>query len=152
MVRTPQIPENGSAKKPSRRVYFHYSELEETHSVMWKPHSGEEGVKYSELAADLMRKPSEFKAAMLRAVNEWPKSCEFNFTGQSVNRQAWIGHAGCCLAVGSPEANTRQAWHMLNQSEQDVANQMADEAIEVWEKNYKARGKKCQRDQLELMF
>ena len=74
---------------------------------------------------------------MLRVVNEWPLSCEHNLTADC-NRQAWIGQAACCLALGVPEDITREAWHMLTQSQQDEANRKADEAILVWEEHQDA--------------
>jgi hypothetical protein len=118
------------------RVYYHYEQLEEFHAGMWKIVRGEMRKRYIELAANLMRDATAFKDAMLRAVREWPKSCEFNFTSDSVNRIAWLGHAGCCLGVGSPEEATRCGWHTLNQHEQDIANQVAAEALSTWEAAY----------------
>lgn len=118
------------------RVYYHYEELEEFHAGMWRIIRGERRKDFIRLAADLMRAPLAFKDAMLRAVREWPKSCEFNFTSDSVNRIAWLGHAGCCLGVGSPEEATRCGWHTLNQAEQDAANAVAAEALSTWEASY----------------
>jgi len=127
------------------RVYYHYEQLEEFHAGMWKIVRGEMRKQYIELAANLMRDATAFKDAMMRAVREWPKSCEFNFTSDSVNRIAWLGHAGCCLGVGSPEEATRCGWHTLNQSEQDLANEVAAEALSTWEASYYMVG-----SQLEL--
>lgn len=99
---------------------------------MWRKITGEERIKFQSLASVLMKNPSAFKSAMLRALDEWPFACEANFTAPSVNKQAWVGHAGCCLATGSPEEVTRSAWWTLTQPEQDLANRAADEVIEQW--------------------
>jgi hypothetical protein len=80
-----------------------------------------------------MRDPVKFKAAMVEGLTQWPKSCEMNLTAESVNRIAWLGHCGCCIATKSPEDCTRLGWHMLNQSEQDEANRVAAEVLELWE-------------------
>lgn len=115
------------------RRYFHYEELEEFNSGMWRIVRGEDRAKNSRAAADLMRSIYAFKEAMYRAIRDWPNSCMHNLTAESVNRIAWLGHAGCCLGVGSPEENTRIGWHMLNSREQDAANAAALEVLNYWE-------------------
>jgi hypothetical protein len=69
---------------------------------------------------------------MMEALDTWPKSCDANLTAESVNRIAWLGHAGCCIATKSPEEATRVAWHTLDQSEQDEANRAAEEVLNVY--------------------
>lgn len=118
------------------RVYYHYEQLEEYHAGMWKIVRGEARKTLIQRAADLMRRAQDFKAAMARAIREWPKSCEFNFTSDAVNRIAWLGHAGCCLGAGSPEEATRAGWHTLNQTEQDEANRVAQEVLDTWDHMY----------------
>lgn len=101
---------------------------------MWRIVHGESRERFAEAAAELMRDDAAFLAAMLRAVNEWPKSCEMNLTSVSTNHRAWFGHAGCFLATGSPEDCTRLGWHMLTEEEQDKANAQADIAIAEWQR------------------
>jgi hypothetical protein len=132
--------------KPRRR-YIAYRELEDTKAGVWRIASKEEREKYLPLAADLMKNPQAFLEAMRKALIEWPLTSNFHLSNPSLNRQAWIGHAGCCIGVNSPEEVTRLAWHTLNSAEQDEANRMADMAIEEWETKYgKAVGEGvCQR-------
>ena len=89
-------------------------------------------------AADLMRDSQRFMAAMTRALAEWPRSCLHNLTADGVNKLAWLGHAGCCLGVGSPEENTRIGWHLLNQAEQDEANRVAQAVLDSWSPKFGA--------------
>ena len=103
------------------RVFHHYEELEEFHAGMWRITRGQQRKANIEAAADLMRCPGEFKEAMRQALQDWPKSCEAALTSEDSNRIAWLGHAGCCLSVGSPEENTRAGWHTLTRDEQDAA-------------------------------
>jgi len=49
-----------------------------------------------------------------------------------LNQRAWIGHAGCFLATGSPEETTRLGWHELDDGEQYGANAAADAVIAEW--------------------
>jgi hypothetical protein len=116
-----------------RRVFHHYSECEEFRpDGMWRIVTGPATDGFIQASADLMRDCAAFLAAMVRAIEEWPKSCEMNLTAISMNHRAWFGHAGCFLATGSPEACTRLGWHTLDQSEQDAANATADLAIAEW--------------------
>lgn len=119
------------------RVYHHYEDLEEYHAGMWRIVRGKERQNNIEAAGDLMRCPDEFKEAMRQAITLWPKSCEANLTAEGVNRIAWLGHAGCCLAAGSPEENTRAGWHTLTVDEQNEANRVAGEILVEWEQLYK---------------
>jgi hypothetical protein len=126
----------------SDRVFHHYESLEEFHAGMWKIVRGKERKNHVANAADLMKQPCEFKDAMARALDEWPTSCEANLTAESVNRIAWLGHAGCCIATGSPEECTRVAWHTLNADEQRMANKVADEVLTTWLRRRRVETKK----------
>lgn len=123
-----------------KRVYRHYEELEEFHMGMWKIVRGEDRKRFMQAAADLMRDAPRFKAMMIRAVGEWPMSCEAALTADATNRIAWLGHAGCCIGAGSPEEATRAGWHTLNQAEQNEANRVAAEALAHWEETYQQPG------------
>lgn len=115
-----------------KRMYHHYEKWEEIHSGMWRNVQGIERKEYVRVASELMRNTDAFYAAMLRASQEWTFSCEAHLSG-GYNRQAWIGHAGCCLATHSPEDVTREAWHTLTQGEQDAANLAADKVLADWD-------------------
>jgi hypothetical protein len=133
---------------------MHYQECEEFSGDMWNEASGVAAVELEANAATLMRDQWSFLTAMCRAVDEWPNSCRVNMTAPTVNHLAWLGHAGCFLAVGSPEANTRRAWHTLSETEQNAANQAASEALAVWHIRdaERQREEQCQSGQLELTF
>jgi hypothetical protein len=115
-----------------KRVYHHYTKLEEFHAGMWSIVRGEDRQRNIEAAATLMRNPESFRRAMLRATKEWPRSCEHNLTADGANYLAWLGHAGCCIAVQSSEENTRCAWHTLTVTEQRLANEAAAEVLAQW--------------------
>lgn len=119
-----------------KRVFHHFSKMEEFHSVMWKRIDPTERDAAIEASAELMREPDSFAQACKRVVDEWPHSTEANLTASVINHQAWIGHAACCLNHGASEDLTRMAWRTLTQDEQDAANAAADEAIRYWEKKY----------------
>lgn len=133
------------------RVYHPYWLWEEWKMGMWRTALGKE-------RDDLLIKAIEFTGDakvygewMMKAVEAWPKSCEHNLSDVHINRQAWIGHAATCLALGCPEDITRLAWHHLTKEQQDEANAMADKAIAEWERMFEER-QKCQSAQLGLTF
>lgn len=126
------------------RQWFHYEQLEEYQRGMWRIVRGEQRSRNAEAAANLMRDPVAFKAAMYLAVRDWANSCLHNLTSDAVNKIAWLGHAGCCIGVGSPEENTRIGWHQLSPDEQDRANAAALEVLTYWESVH------AQDTQLEL--
>jgi|JI9StandDraft_1071089.scaffolds.fasta_scaffold17493_4 hypothetical protein len=117
-----------------RRVYRHYTDMEEYRpDGMWRNVAGQEQRQaYIDAASTLMADPVRFKDAMLRAIEEWPNSCEVAMTTPSLNHLAWFGHAGCCIATGSPEDCTRLAWHTLDEYEQAAANDVASQVIAEW--------------------
>lgn len=114
------------------RVYFPHTDLEECRDGMWKIVGGKAKAANSEAAAALMRDIPAFENAMMLAFEQWPNSCLHNLSAEDTNRLAWLGHAGCFLAKGSPEENTRCGWHMLTPAEQDAANAAAQRVLDAW--------------------
>ena len=115
-----------------KRIYHHYLLWEEIHQGMWRTLHGEARKPFLEAASQLMKNPSAFYLSMQRASVAWRHSCEVHLSG-GYNRQAWMGHAGCCFSVNSPEDITREAWHTLTMAEQDEANRMADLVLTEWD-------------------
>lgn len=119
-----------------KRVYHHYSQMEEFHSVMWKQIPVERRERAIAASVSLMRDVKAFELACDRVVAEWPNSAEANLTASVINHQAWIGHASCCINHGASEDLTRLAWRTLSQDEQDAANAAADRSIDKWRQAY----------------
>lgn len=70
------------------QVHYAYWDLEEHSAGMWRQVPVSDRDRYTHEAANLMRDPERFKYAMLRAVEEWPKSCEASMTTPSLNQRA----------------------------------------------------------------
>jgi hypothetical protein len=119
-----------------KRVFHHYKLCEEYKTNMWKQVPVADRQMYQDKSKQLMLDCDAFEAAMKRAVDEWPYSCECTFTAVVMNHQAWIGHAGCAINHNAPEDITRLAWRTLNKQQQDAANAAADRAIEYWKGKY----------------
>ena len=126
-------------------VFHHYKKWEETDSAMWKKVYGDDRKSLLEKAIEFTGDAELYGSFMLKVLDEWPFSCEQHLSHVDVNRQAWIGHAACCIALDCPEDITREAWHYLTREQQDAANAKADEAIAKWEEQ-------CRSGQQVLTF
>lgn len=138
-----------------KRIYHPYSMWEEYKAGMWRAIApGPERNEYLIKAIEFTGNAELYGKYMMKVADEWHYSCEHNLSCENMNRQAWIGHAATCLAIGCPEDITREAWHQLTQTQQDEANIKADEAISYWENKHLSRkvGMKCQSVQLEFQF
>jgi hypothetical protein len=118
------------------RVYRPYYEWEETAAGLWRRPTGDERSAWILRCAEFMAVTVNFRNGMLRAIEEWPNSCEVNFTSYASNRQAWLGHAACCISIGCPEEPTRAAWWTLTERQRVDADKAAAEVILIWEERY----------------
>lgn len=117
------------------RKHYPWHELEEYHpnGGMWAIVSNAlTRRKYILATQELMCDTQAFKEAMRTAVVKWPKSTSVAMTTPGLNKKAWLGHAGCFLATGSPEETTRLGWHELDEAEQFAANEAAEQIIYEW--------------------
>jgi hypothetical protein len=119
-----------------KKIWHHYLKWEDFQNGMYRTINGQERKEYLDRAIKFTGDHELYGASMLEVVKHWPVSCEQNLSSITMNRQAWIGHAGCCLAIGCPDDITREAWGNLTQEQQDLANAKADEAIALWEVEY----------------
>lgn len=122
------------------REYYPYWEWEEYTCEMWRSTTKQEEEELLKQAIEFTGDYKKYGEYMIQAVDQWPISCAQNLSCTGMNRQAWIGHAACCIALNCPEHITRKAWHHLTQEQQDLANAEADKAIKYWETDYAKRG------------
>jgi hypothetical protein len=119
--------------EPARVHYpWHMMEEYQPYGGMWATPRADDRADLIEAAEALMTDPVGFLAACAEATTEWPLSTSVALTTPGMNKRAWLGHAACFLATGSPEETTRQAWHLLDEAEQFAANDAADQAIAQW--------------------
>ena len=116
------------------RIYHPYWQWEEVDSNMWG--TVDDKKKYLDAAIEFTGDAELYGSWMVKVVRKWKYSCEHNLSNKTQNRQAWIGHAACALAMGCPENIIRSAWSYLSKEQQDEANAKADEAIQLWEDLY----------------
>lgn len=80
---------------------------------------------------DLLSDPLQFSHALLRVINEWVKSCEHYLSNDKMNRIAWLGQASLCISKGIP-STFRGGFNLLTQAQQNKANKLALEALNIW--------------------
>lgn len=116
-----------------KQIYHPYWNWECFKNGMWNKRPKEyeeiELPKIIEFTGDHIK----YGSAMMEAVKNWPVSCENFLSNASMNRRAYIGHAGCCILNGWPEYLVRQAWGKLTDMQRFLANKEADKAIRSWE-------------------
>lgn len=126
--------------KPTRKAYP-WQEMEEYHpdGGMWAIPKPGDRQRFADASEQLMADFPRFTSAMRRALFEWPRSVMVALGTPGMNHRAWLGHAGCFLATGSPEESTRIGWHQLDTGEQFGANAAADLVIIEWHRNQATR-------------
>lgn len=120
-----------------KQIYHPYTNWECFKNGMWNKLEAKEETEMLQIAIEFTGDYVKYGKAMLRAINEWPISCEHHLTDISINRKAYIGHCAVCLELGIPEYITRKAWGYLTQEQQDKANKQAENAIKQYEATYK---------------
>lgn len=135
------ITEAGLLKKNSKRIYHNYLDWEEFHAGMWRKVPSKDRARLVDTAEAFTGDAALYGEYMMRVIKMWPNSCEHNLTDRAMNRQAWVGHAACCMATGAPEDVTREAWWRLSEDQQNKANAQADIAIAAWERGESAKKK-----------
>jgi predicted phosphoadenosine phosphosulfate sulfurtransferase len=124
-----------------RQVFYHYKEWEDYKAGVWRSVPPPEAKEYLEWAVDFTGDHERYGEAMMKVVNKWPKTTRHHLTNPNINQKAWLGHAACCFENYCPEYIVRQAWGMLTEQQQILANNAAKVAILAWRKNYTSMGK-----------
>lgn len=119
-----------------KRIYHPYHIWEDYLNGMYEERK--DGKKQERIAqsVELLRNANELYAAMSYVANTWKYAAEVNLSNRGCNRQAWLGQAACCYVVHATEAEVRQAWNLLEDSERNAANTIADRVSYEWELKY----------------
>ena len=88
-----------------------------------------------------------FEQTLKKVIDEWPHSCEHNLTNESMNRIAWLGQASCAYAFGACAHQTRSAFKLLTDDQQQAANAMAEKYLNIWLERHLVRLKEIPRDE-----
>jgi hypothetical protein len=119
---------------PDWEIWHPYTTWEEMQFNMWG--NVKDRAQWLQQAIDFTGNHELYGSWMRKVINAWPYSCQQNLTKLDTNRKAWIGHAAVALAIQCPEDIVRQAWGFLTDEQQRLANQQAQQAIELWESKH----------------
>lgn len=100
--------------------------------------SKKEGMKAEEcekLYAEFLSDDEKFKNGLNGVLNDWINSCEHYLTNKAMNRIAWLGQAAMCYSTGVP-SKFCSGFNLLNNEQQEKANQIALEYLNIWMKKY----------------
>jgi len=81
------------------RIYHPYHLWEDWKFGMWRYTSEIEKAEYLQRAIEFTGNAELYGSYMLKVLDQWPYACEHNLSNRAINRQAWVGHAACCLAI-----------------------------------------------------
>jgi hypothetical protein len=128
-------------KEETKQVYHPYNLWEDHKHGFYDNISGRSKTEMIHKVVELFSNPTETNLYMNRVIKEWKFSCEHNFTNPSINKVAYLGQAACSLYAGVPSTVTMEAWHEVPQNYRDTADQIANDCIDKWTKNYE----QCQK-------
>lgn len=93
-----------------------------------------EELELSRQARALLCDPDQFREAAREMLREWPAAAEHNLMNMWSGRRSWVGQATCCYSLGATAADTRDAWGLMSNPQQRLANAVADQVIAEWRK------------------
>ncbi len=85
--------------------------------------------------ADYLSNDEKFKSGLQGVLDNWTNSCEHYLTNKAMNRIAWLGQAAMCYSTGIP-SKFCSGFNLLMTHEQDHANEIALEYLNIWMKKY----------------
>ena len=118
-----------------KRIWHPYTKWECYQHGMWRRVPRDQERELILKAVEFTGNAALYGSWMVKAVSVFKVSCEHHLSDQSLNKQAYIGHAACALALQLPEYIVRKAWGLLTQEQRDEANRKADYAVALWNKS-----------------
>ena len=119
-----------------KQVFYSWDKWEDYPSGFYDNISGKNKIEMIKNVIDFFSDKDTTKKYMDRVINEWPFSCEHNFTNPSINKIAYLGQSSLSLAYGIPSTITMEAWSKVPKEHQQKANEIAESCINEWFKNY----------------
>jgi len=117
--------------------YVPYWEWEDWLNGMWRKLPKDQEDEWVKRAVEFTGDHVRYGGAMKDVVKVWPRTMLNTLTNQSINRRAFLGHCACSLAFDCPEYITRKAWKMLTDMQRYLADKVAQETINEYERDYK---------------
>lgn len=118
-----------------KRIYHPYWLWEEFQNGFYESYSKKDFDIKKEKIVELFSCSEKTSHFMRRVINEFPYSCEHNFTNTSMNRIAFLGQCAALLYCNSPSELTMKSWSFVPEKFQNQANLIAEEIINNYVEN-----------------
>jgi len=136
-------------KRKIDRIYHHYEKWEDYLNGMYATPNRKDEHYLIQKSRELLSDKERLYLKMKEVTEKWIFASEQNLSNTSMNRQAWLGQASCCLCAGSQDSLTIIAWNQLEEIQRIEANKVADRVISEWEDGEKGEVQKCLNDTWE---
>lgn len=124
---------NDQPKIPEGRILHQWQEWECYPAGFYdeKPPEGMTNEEAELAYRDFLTDMDQFDEALGAVIDEWKNSCEHYLTNERMNRIAWLGQAGACVAKGLP-ARFCGGYNLLSPEQKLAADTRALEWLNVW--------------------
>lgn len=114
------------------RIWINYQLWEDHKAGLYSKSKQDE--KIFLMARTMLEKPAVFFSLAMQMIEEWPNSANHNLSYFKSNRQSYLGQATACYYCGANAVTTCKVWEQLTPEQRKMANLIADEVIEYYEK------------------
>jgi len=121
------------------RIYHHWEVWEDYKHGFYDNISGKNKELLLSKVVELFSSKELTEKYMKKVIKEWIFSCEHNLTNISMNRVAYLGQSACCLFAGCTSSIVMEGWHLVSKENRDIADSIAKNIINDWEKKQKTR-------------
>lgn len=114
--------------------YIPYWEWEDFINGMWRRLDKEDEPRMIKLAVDFTGDHNKYGNAMRDVIFAWPRTMINSLTNKNINRRAFLGHCAVQYKINCPEYIVRIAWKMLTDYQRKMADMVAQENINIYER------------------
>lgn len=132
------------------QAFAHYESWECFNQGFYKPKCGHTEVEICQSEA-LLCSPVRFAEAIDNLISQWPVSAAVHLSNSSINRRAWLGQTACFLIHGACDECTKAAWRRMSETDQWIANEVAEQKIRKWNQ-YNFDRASCPKQSAQLAF
>lgn len=123
--------------KTKSRIYHPWYLWEDYGYDFYNNMSGKDKQLKKESVLYMFNDSEKTKECMFFVVDNWKHSMEHNLSNPSINKIAYIGQCACAYFDRVPSSVTAEAWWELSQETRDLADNIAQSAIDRWFNNNK---------------
>lgn len=117
-----------------KQQYTPYWEWEDWINGMWRKVSKEEEEALLTVAVEFAGDHIKYGNAMKEVVRAWPRTMLNSLSNPSINRRAFLGQCACAYKMNLPEYIVRSAWRKLTDKQRYLADKVAQETINQYER------------------